>query len=117
MVRDFYLPDAILSVVFDPLTHEYRMILLSGCTSMCVCMKCKLSTAVVVASPYSRNLVPPSFFNSSDMQSPASTNEYPAFFVKIGWDTTTFIERPIRFTSLLLAGENGKSTSLPLTMK
>jgi hypothetical protein len=47
MVHDFYLPDATLSVVFDPLTSEYRMILLSGCTSMCVGMKCKLSAAAI----------------------------------------------------------------------
>jgi hypothetical protein len=41
MVRDFYLRDMILTVVFDPLNDEYRMILSSGCTSICVTMKCK----------------------------------------------------------------------------
>jgi hypothetical protein len=48
MVHDFYVPDATLSVVFDPLTSEHRMILLSGCTSMCVSMKRKVSAVALV---------------------------------------------------------------------
>jgi len=47
MIHDFHLPEATLSVVFDPLTSEYRMILLSGCACMCVSMKRELSTTAI----------------------------------------------------------------------
>ena len=50
MVYDFYLPDATLSVVLDPQRSEYRMIVLSSCTSMCVCMKREFSATPAVYS-------------------------------------------------------------------
>jgi hypothetical protein len=63
MVHDFYLPDATLSIVFDPLANEYRMILMSCCTSMCVSMKCKSFTTrlcILLCSPtYSDTTVLP----------------------------------------------------------
>ena len=43
MIRDFYLPDATLSVVRDPVAKENRIMLLSHCTSIGVCMKCEAS--------------------------------------------------------------------------
>jgi hypothetical protein len=52
MIHDFYLPNTTLSVVFDPATDEYRLILLSGCTSMCVCLKCKCTTFINVLLLY-----------------------------------------------------------------
>jgi hypothetical protein len=48
MLQDFYIPDATLSVVLDAMNSEYRMILLSGCTSMCVSMTRRFSTATDV---------------------------------------------------------------------
>lgn len=113
MVRDFYLPDATLSVVFDPLANEYRMILMSYCTSMCVSMKCKSSALGFVFYHTYRPIVPPSFFNGALGNSGIdSAAEHPAYFVKVGWDTTDVIERPIKFTLLLPADEDGKSLSL-----
>jgi hypothetical protein len=107
MINDFYLPDATLSVVFDPLTSEYRMILLSGCKSTCVCMRCKLSAGSISLYYIYGHLV----LASSDgfTQNSTSNNKYPTHFVKIGWDTTTIIERSTRLTSLLPASHESKS--------
>ncbi|ERF76408.1 hypothetical protein EPUS_06966 [Endocarpon pusillum Z07020] len=41
MIRDFYLPDAQMSLILDPSTMEHRMILLSGCHSVSICIECK----------------------------------------------------------------------------
>lgn len=107
MINDFYLPDATLSVVFDPLTSEYRMILLSGCTSTCVCMRCKLSAgSITLYSTYGHLVL--ACFSDGVTQNRTSDNECPAYFVKIGWDTTTIIERSARLTSLLPASHESK---------
>lgn len=52
MIRDFYLPDATLSVVRDPIAKENRMMLLSHCTSIGVCMKCEASAPGIDLSRY-----------------------------------------------------------------
>ena len=47
-------------------------------------------------------IVPPSFFSG-----PKANTEYPAYFVKIGWDTTRITEHKISFMSLLPANNDG----------
>lgn len=39
-------------------------------------------------------------------------NEYPAYFVKVGWDTTTINERPTNIAMLLLTNGDGGIESL-----
>lgn len=56
MIRDFYLPDATLSVVRDPVAKENRMMLLSHYTSIGVCMKCEASAPEIDLSRYSQNI-------------------------------------------------------------
>lgn len=56
MIRDFYLPDATLSVVRDPIAKENRMMLLSHCTSIGVCMKCEASALEINLSRHSQNI-------------------------------------------------------------
>lgn len=41
MIRDFHLPNALVSIVLDPSNNERRMILLSDSASTWVSMKCK----------------------------------------------------------------------------
>jgi hypothetical protein len=114
MINDFYLPDATLSVVFDPLTSEYRMILLSGCTSTCVCMRCKLCAGSITLYTTYGHLVL-ACFSDGVTQNRTSDKECPAYFVKIGWDTTTIIERSARLTSLLPASHESKPFSSSVT--
>lgn len=80
MIRDFYIPDATLTVTSSE-SGERRMILLSSDTSIGVSMK-----------------LPTSFLQ--DVQG-HRTKEYPATFVKIGWDTTTIMQQPIELKMLL----------------
>jgi len=107
MINDFYLPDATLSVVFDALTSEYRMILLSGCKSTCVCMKCKLSTGFIsLYHIYGRLVL--ATFSDSFTQNSTSNSRCPTYFVKIGWNMTTIVERSTRLASLLPANHESK---------
>lgn len=111
MIRDFYVPDATLSIVFDPLADEYRVILMSCCTSMCVSMKYKSSTTRLCILSCSWTIVPSSSFLSALRNDGInSAIEHPAYFVRVGWDITNVIEQSIRFSLLLPADEY--STSL-----
>jgi len=46
MVRDFYLTNTRLSVVLNPSEGRYRLILLSGCRLLSICMECRHARSV-----------------------------------------------------------------------
>jgi hypothetical protein len=58
--------------------------------------------------------VPQSFVDSFPQNSTANFNtKYPAYFVKIGWDTTTITEQPTGLMFLLPVNDDGVSILLP----
>ena len=103
MIRDFHLPNALVSIVLDPSNNEQRMILLSDTASTWVSMKCKclagtLSTNHVIEI----KAVPLAFFDHILQNGFPTTNfNYPAFFVQVGRDSTTVIEQSAGITCLL----------------
>ncbi len=52
--------------------------------------------------------MPPALLESVARKNPADLHgEYPAYFVKVGWDTTVIDERPTNIALLLLANNGG----------
>jgi hypothetical protein len=101
MIRDFYLPEAEMSLILDPLTTEHRMVLLSGCHSVSVCIECKYYSLPSQSSSLpprkgpqsSRQLTPCNETVSRSIFEKALSNDsagidwnYPGRFVKYGRD-------------------------------
>lgn len=97
MVRDFIFKDAQLSMVKNDLTGQYRLILISGCHSVSVCVE-----------------LPQDFFQKTDSESnPVRINQnYPAWFVEIGREGTIVIKQSMGFGFLPI--DRGSNQSLPI---
>ena len=110
MIRDFYLHNAEMSLILDPSTMEHRMILLSDCHSVSVCIerKSNFSAApIVLPNPSkvfaeSRKLspcnvsVPSSFFDKVSSGDLADIDSnYQAWFVQYELDGLTIVNQNV----------------------
>jgi hypothetical protein len=112
MIRDFHLPNALVSIVLDPSNNERRMILLSDSASTWVSMKCKYILQPENKPHHSNHAVPPSFFDQIIENDLATINfDYPAFFVEVGRDSTTVVEQSAGITCMLPTTKESESFS------
>lgn len=97
MVRDFIFRDAQLSMIMNNLTGKYRLILISACHSVSVCVE-----------------LPQDFFHKTDSEfnRVRISQNYPAWFVEVGREGTTVIKQSMGFGFLPI--DRGPNQSLPI---
>lgn len=97
MVRDFIFRDAQLSMIMNSLTGKYRLILVSACHSVSVCVE-----------------LPQDFFQKTDSEfNPVRISQnYLAWFVEVGTEGTTVIKQSMGFSFLPI--DRGPNQSLPI---
>ncbi|KAF2805582.1 uncharacterized protein BDZ99DRAFT_501776 [Mytilinidion resinicola] len=96
MVRHCYLTKAHLSLVFNTLSQEYRMILLSGCHSVSVCLE-----------------LPQSFLQDLASATHPPNRNYPAWFVEVTENGTNISKQSAGIESLLSLQGTATSIALP----
>ncbi|KAF2489481.1 hypothetical protein BU16DRAFT_622985 [Lophium mytilinum] len=96
MVRHCYLTKAHLSLIFNPLTRDYRMILLSGCHSVSVCLE-----------------LPQTFLQDIATATEPPKRDYPAWFVEVTENGTNILKQSAGIESLLSLQGTVASNALP----